>query len=313
MTNLERVKLALLSMQRYPWEQGVAAQAFLELGDLDTAIRLAQAAVQRQGADGRVAQIGPAETVTDPAACGEAILAAARISGDPALHAGAQSMLDYLLHTAPRAEDGTLYHLVDQPQVWIDSLYMAPPFLAVAGHPAEAVHQIDGITRRLWQPEKRLFAAIWDEARGLVRAEAWGVGNGWAAAGLARVIAALAAGPDRERLVALVTDLLDGCLAHQRADGRFHNVVDDPATFVETNLAQMLATTIYRGLGDGWLSAAYRPAADRMRAAAHAQVDADGWVRNVCGAPTFDHPGIAAEGQAFFLLMEAACAHLPPE
>jgi unsaturated rhamnogalacturonyl hydrolase len=313
MPTRDRVKQALLSMQRYPWEQGVAAQAFLELGDLETATRLAQAAVQRQAADGRLAQIGPAETVTDPAACGEAVLVASRLSGDPELHEGTRKMLDYLMHAAPRAEDGTLYHLVDQPQVWIDSLYMGPPFLAVVGHPEEAVRQIDGITRRLWMADKRLFAAIWDEARGLVRAEAWGVGNGWAAAGLARVIAALSEGPDRGRLAALVTELLDGCLAHQRADGLFHNVADDPSTFVETNLAQMLAYTIYRGLGDGWLSTAYRPAADRMRAAAHAKVDADGWVRDVCGAPTFDRPGIAAEGQAFFLLMEAAFARMTPD
>jgi hypothetical protein len=31
-----------------------------------------------------------------------------------------------------------------------------------------------------------------------------------------------------------------------------------------------------------------------------------GLVRGVCGSPEFDHPGTATEGQAFFLLMEAA-------
>ena len=31
-----------------------------------------------------------------------------------------------------------------------------------------------------------------------------------------------------------------------------------------------------------------------------------GLVQGVCGAPHFDHPGTAAEGQSFFLLMEAA-------
>ena len=37
----ERVKRALLSMQRHNWEQGVAAQAFLEAGDKDIAIAMA--------------------------------------------------------------------------------------------------------------------------------------------------------------------------------------------------------------------------------------------------------------------------------
>jgi unsaturated rhamnogalacturonyl hydrolase len=111
---------------------------------------------------------------------------------------------------------------------------------------------------------------------------------------------------ERQRLTLYVRQVIDGCLARQREDGLFHNVVDDPTTFVETNLAQMLAYSIYRGIQGGWLDGTYRAHADRMRAAAHSQVDALGLVQGVCGSPDFDHPGTATEGQAFFLLMEAA-------
>jgi hypothetical protein len=45
-----------------------------------------------------------------------------------------------------------------------------------------------------------------------------------------------------------------------------------------------------------------------MRAAARAKVDQFGFVQGVCGAPDFDHAGVAAEGQAFFLMMEVAAA-----
>jgi len=83
-------------------------------------------------------------------------------------------------------------------------------------------------------------------------------------------------------------------------------VLDDPATFVETNAAQMFAYTIYRGVRSGWLARGYLEQADKIRAAAHAKVDAYGLVHGVCGAPNFDRPGTATEGQAFFLLMEAA-------
>jgi rhamnogalacturonyl hydrolase YesR len=86
----------------------------------------------------------------------------------------------------------------------------------------------------------------------------------------------------------------------------FHNVVDQPGTFTETNLAQMLAYTIYTGMRLGWLEESYRTTANRMRAAAHQKVDRFGLVQGVCGAPDFDHAGTAPEGQAFFLLMEAA-------
>jgi hypothetical protein len=47
-----------------------------------------------------------------------------------------------------------------------------------------------------------------------------------------------------------------------------------------------------------------------MRKAARAKVDDLGYVRDVCGSPTFEKPGTATEGQAFFILMEAAARDL---
>jgi rhamnogalacturonyl hydrolase YesR len=306
---VETVKQALLSMQRASWEQGVAAQAFLELGDTELVILMAKEAVLRQKADGRLATLGSDEAVTDPAANGEAVLYAAQVTGDPQFHEAAYRMLDYLLHKAPKTDRGVLHHITTRPQVWIDAMYMAPPFLASAGHFDEAVRQIVGMRELLWDREKRLFSHIWDDGqKQFARKDCWGVGNGWAAAGITRVISAL---PDmmaaeKALLVGYAREVIDGCLTHQREDGLFHNVVDVPTTFVETNLAQMLAYSIYRGIRRGWLSASYRESADRMRQAAYAKVDKYGLVQGVCGSPTFDHPGTAAEGQAFFLLMEAA-------
>jgi rhamnogalacturonyl hydrolase YesR len=300
-------------MQRHSWEQGVAAQAFLELGERDLVVLMAREAVLRQHPDGRLALVGGVNAVTDPAAVGEAVLFATRITGDARLQDAADRMRDYLLHTAPRNAAGTLYHIIDRPQIWVDSMYMAPPFLAAAGCPAEAVRQIEGFRAVLWHAQARLYAHQWDEGmQTWARAAHWGVGNGWAAAGLARVIAALPPemAAERARLVAYARDLIASCLSHQRPDALYHDVVDDPSTFVEVNLAQMLAYTIYRGMHDGWLDARFRDHADRMRQAAHARVDAYGLVQGVCGAPHFDHPGTAPEGQAFFLLMESAYQRL---
>jgi unsaturated rhamnogalacturonyl hydrolase len=97
-SKIERVKQALLSMQRASWEQGVAAQAFLELGEADLVILMAKEAVLRQKADGRLAALGSDEAVTDPAANGEAVLYGARATGDTRFHEAAYRMLDYLLH-----------------------------------------------------------------------------------------------------------------------------------------------------------------------------------------------------------------------
>lgn len=304
-----RVRRVMLALQRASWEQGAAAQAALEEGDWDLTTLLAREAVLRQGADGRLAQLGADPGVTDAAAAGEAVVFAAAATGDPGLARGAERLLGWLVHRAPRAADGVLFHQLPGGEIWSDSAWMAPPFLAVAGQPGEAVRQLRGLRRRLHVSSTGLWAHRWSEPEGrLVRAAAWGVGNGWAAAGAARTLGHLppAMAAERAELAQQVRALVEACLAHQRPDGLFHDVVDDPATFVETNLAQMLAWTIYRGVAAGWLPDALVERAEAMRDAAVRKVDASGYVQGVCGSPSFDRPGTAAEGQAFFLMMESA-------
>ena len=306
---VEKVKMAMLTMQRDAWEQGVAAQALLEFGEQTLVVLMAREAVLRQHTDGRLAVVRETDAVTDPSANGEAVLFAARVTAEPVFKEAADRMLYYLLEKAPRTRDGTLHHITSRPQLWIDSMYMAPPFLAVAGYPHIAVRQVEGLRRRLWNKEKKLFSHIWDEgAQDFARNDFWGVGNGWAAAGMTRIIQVLpeAMKEEKQRLIVYVKEVIDGCLAHQREDGLFHDVVDNRQTFVETNLAQMLAYTIYRGVRGGWIDENYCPVADSMRVAVYARVDDEGLVQGVCGSPTFDHSGTATEGQAFFLLMEAA-------
>jgi rhamnogalacturonyl hydrolase YesR len=250
---------------------------------------------------------------TDPAMGGEAYWRAGQVTGDAEIQEAVRGLLEWILHKAPRAADGTLYHVFKEPQVWSDGFNGAPPFLAATGHYDEALRQIDGFRRRLWDSKKKLLAHIWDDGeKADNRKEYWGGGNGWAAAGLARVIRALPVDrkEDRQRLAAFVTELIDGCLSHQRADGLFHDVVDRPDTFVEANLAQMLAFAIYTGTLGGWLPERYLEAADRMRNAARGKMDSFGYVQSVCGAPNFDRQGTSTEAQAFAIMMEAAGSKL---
>jgi unsaturated rhamnogalacturonyl hydrolase len=310
---VEKVKLSMLAMQREAWEQGVAMQALLEWGDRDMVIRMAHGAMLRIDDDGRLGMVSDNHGVTDPAANGEGVLFAAKATGDPLFRAGADRMLGYLMKTAPRTADGTLHHIDHKPQVWVDSMYMAPPFLAVAGRPGEALEQIAGFRRLLWNGPAQLFSHIWDDGRKAFERKAfWGVGNGWAAAGMTRVLRALPEDmrAEKKRLAGYIREGLDGCLRHRRPDGLFHDVVDDPKTFVEANLSQMLSYAIFRGVKGGWLPKSYLDQAAVMRGAATAKVDELGYVRDVCGSPTFEKPGTATEGQAFFILMEAAARDL---
>jgi rhamnogalacturonyl hydrolase YesR len=305
---IARATRAAFAMQRRDWEQGILAQALLEAGEREQVILLTRAAMVQATPDGRMGVVvsgGP----TDPAMGGAAYAQAAKWTGDAEMRMAVDGLLEWIRHKAPRSRDGILYHVFDGPEMWSDGFNGAPPFLAAMGFYDEALKQIEGFRARLWNEKKRLLAHIWDDGKRQFKdGHFWGGGNGWAAAGLARVIRSWPRerGAERARLAEFGRQIVDGCLARQRADGLFHDVVDEPATFVETNLAQMLAYAIFSGIGEGWMPSRYRSHADGMRATARAKMDAHGFVRGVCGAPEFNRPGVSTEGQAFCILMEAA-------
>jgi rhamnogalacturonyl hydrolase YesR len=306
--NLTKVMLVLLTMQRASWEHGVAMQAFLENGNHDILILMAKEAVLRQTSDGQFSVVYHDSGVTDPAASGEAVLWAYKATGEHFYKEACDRMLDYLLYKAPRT-DGILHHVKERPEVWVDAMYMAPPFLSLAGRPAEAIKQIRGWKECLWDNNQHLFYHIYNiKEKRFVRQEFWGVGNGWAAAGIARVISSLPENMIKERneLIELNKLLIHSCLNYLRPDGLFHDVINKPETFIETNLSQMLAYTIFRGISENWLGKELSGAANKMRDAANKKIDEKGFVQGVCGSPHFNSPGTAAEGQAFNILMEAA-------
>ena len=313
---IERVKIATLGMQRYDWEQGTVAQALLEMGELDLAIAFARGAILRQE-KGRFSIMKGNGPISDCSSVGEAVLFAARYTGDPIFQQGADEMLQVIKTTTHKTLEGIIYH-TQEPQkgIWSDFNYMLPPFLAAAGEFQEAIKQIDGCRKYLYNQKDQLYSHMWDDEKKVMnRADYWGVGNGWSAAGMTRVIKML---PDsmmdeKKKLIGYVRDLLDGCLKHLRPDGTFYNVINNPDTFVEINLSQMLCYTIFRGVATGYLDSSYLKPTEIMRKAANDRVDHLGYVHDVCGVPNFDRPYFAPEGQAFYLLMETAASDLAKE
>jgi unsaturated rhamnogalacturonyl hydrolase len=305
---IERATAAALAMQRRDWEQGIFAQALLQSGQRDRLIQITRGAMVQQTPDGRMGVVGSGGP-TDPAMGGPAYAQAAKWTAEPEMLNAVKRMLEWIRIKAPRNSDGILYHTFEAPQMWSDGVNGAPPFLAAMGFYDEALHQIEGYGKPLFNPEKKLMAHIWDDQKHqLIDPAFWGGGNGWTAAGLARVIRSLPEerAEDRKRLAVFAREVIDGCLKHQRFDGLFHDVVDQPATFVETNLAQMLSFSIYQGITDQWLPQEYRKHADKMRTAARVKMDRFGFVLGACSAPDFDRPGISTEAQSFCILMEAA-------
>jgi len=320
MRKLEKVKRAMLTMQRYSWEQGVAAQAMIESGEKEWAMLLAREAVHRSIPDGRVAVMGNFSGITDPCANGEAIGFARNETSDPLFVEAYNKLLEWAVRLAPRNNAGIVYHLEAEPEFWVDSFYMLPPFLAYAGYFEEAIKQIDGYWSALFDKNSGLLSHMWhDDKKKFTRKDFWGVGNGWALAGMSRVLSML---PENERdyrqiLISRIMTILVNSIRYQRKDNLFHDVINDPDSFVETNFPQMLAYTIFSGLASGWLpefddenKTNWLKIANNIRGAVYNMVDDFGYVQGVCGAPDFNRSGNAVEGQAFFILMEAAAQKL---
>jgi unsaturated rhamnogalacturonyl hydrolase len=310
---IARVLTATIGMQRFNWEQGTVAQALLEMGELDLVVSFARAAIMRQ-MEGRFSVIAGNNPINDCSSVGEAVLFAGKLTGDPIFKKGVDEMINVIKTTPHKNEEGIVYH-TQEPTKYImsDAFYMLPPFLAAAGEYDESLKQIEGFRKYLYHKQDQLYSHMWDGPnKRFEREDYWGVGNGWTAAGLTRVVKLLPDNrlEDKKRLIIYIKEVVDGCLIYLREDGLFHNVVNKPETFVEVNLSQMISYTIFRGVSAGYLESSYLDKAEKMRKAANGKVDYLGYVQNVCGVPSFDRPYVAPEGQAFYLLMETAAKDL---
>ncbi|TVR73789.1 MAG: glycosyl hydrolase [Marinilabiliales bacterium] len=304
-----KVKMAMLSLQKQNWEHGIAAQAFVESGDETMMILMAREAVTRQGADGRLAVISTANGINDSATPLEAVLRTAEITGDESMKEAADRMLEYLFERAPRTEEGYIHHSYHGPELWADSIYMAPPFVAYAGYPEEAYRQAKAIIDRLWIEEEALFAYRWNAETGEIsHSNLWGLANAHAIAGMTKLIGHLppAMSAESNILKGFVRQHLEGCLRYMRDDYLFHNNINEPSTFVETSLAMRVADSVFKGIKEGWLENDYLDTALNIRTAVHEKVDDLGYVTGVPGPTTYARPAWSSEGQAFFLMMEAS-------
>jgi unsaturated rhamnogalacturonyl hydrolase len=306
---IKRVKNAVLGMQRYDWEQGTVGQAFLELGDTELAVSLARGAILRQE-NGRFSVLKGNGPITDCSSIGEVVLFAWEKTGDPMFKKGADEMLEVFQKSIHKTPEGIMFH-TQEPDKWMmsDANYMLPPFLAACGEYKEAIKQIDGWRHYLYNEKEKLYSHIYDyPAKTFKRKDFWGTGNGWSAAGFCRVIKLLPESmkEDKKKLIGYTKDVIDGCLKYMNTDGTFHDVVNKPETFIEVNLSQMIAYSIYRGVDAGFLDKAYIVKAELMRKAANDRIDQYGYIHDVCGCPGFDRSYFSPEAEAFYLLMEAA-------
>ncbi len=308
---IEKSITAMLCMQRQCWEHAVGGRALIHAGKCEMAVLFAKDAALRQRPDGRPGMVEDCTASTDAIAHMPVLAYALQETRDAKLETALSEMKRYAYEVAPRDAEGTLYHVIDAPQFWSDCTYMAPPSFATIGDFNESMKQFRGAKKALWDSEKKMMRHIYDDGKKVwIRDKFWGGGNGWTAAGLAEVLCMLPAEMSAEKaeLTAWLEEILTGCMAYRRADGLFHDVIDEPDTFIESNLGQMLAFAIYHSVTGGHLSERWLKEAHIMREAAIHKIDEYGVIQGACSSPAFDRSGTSTEAQAFTIMMETAAA-----
>ncbi|KAF9265957.1 hypothetical protein L218DRAFT_1019001 [Marasmius fiardii PR-910] len=270
------------------------------------------------------------DSAADPASIGPAVLLAAWTNSQNQDGSGlnytaaAKSQLEYLYSSAvPKTSDGAISHRVPEVQLWSDFVYMVPPFLAYYGVQtdnatliAAAYEQIklyrnylmDKDAGNLWK-----HVLLGSNRSGFPANDNghWATGNGWAAAGMLRVLATIkyssyASSFENEQadLVNWTKEIHKAMYSSLDSTNIFTNYVvysskkshSGNTSFYDAASTALMATTVYRLalLSDKYH---YLPNAENSRRTLFAN-NSDGSMRHF----TSDGP----EGQAFVLMMHAS-------
>jgi len=276
------------------WELGTRSQALLELNaksysvlsgnslpppstistnladPMSTVLSIAKSVVSNRSTSNS-GKVGPQPLMNDsaagdPTSLGMVVLLAnwtGQQRTDGFDYAGAaQDQLDFLFQDVPRTSDGAISHRTDQLQLWSDFVYMAPPFVAYFGMMSqnqtllsEAYNQIslyrkylrDSSANNLWK-HIQLGVGV-DDGH-------WSTGNGWAAAGMLRVLGTIQNSKyaksmmsEQKDLGNWVKEIQDGMYGVLDSNWLFKNYPDQDLSatnFYDASSTAIMASTVYR-------------------------------------------------------------------
>ncbi|KAG8973142.1 hypothetical protein FRB90_009988, partial [Tulasnella sp. 427] len=252
----------------------------------------------------------------------------------------AEDQLSLLLNATPRSVDGAISHRTESVQLWSDFVYMVPPFLAYYGVLTSnktlisaSYDQIKLYRNYLYDSSSHLWRHITtapidstgppgdpsNTAFSFNDTGYWSTGNGWAAAGMLRVLGTIKNSPyskqfshEQDDLQDWISDIHNGMTAQLPDSGLFYNYVNDPTTGTDAASTALFAATVYRAVTlyspDHYGN--YVDAAEKARQALYANngtvhFDSEGWLQPVVNPNSFHEMGKESpEGQAFALQMD---------
>ncbi|KAJ7346965.1 hypothetical protein DFH08DRAFT_206749 [Mycena albidolilacea] len=290
--NISSVATIAQALPSHSWEFGTATQALLELyspllsvfgptpfpvqtlspSDV-LGLAYAQAKIpQPFGIHGLSNGDG---AVGDPASLGVGAVMIGKT--DSSFSVAAQQEIDYVVGLAPKWPNGAISHRADVAELWADFIYMAPPFIAFFAADSNNASLLEtaylqcGLYREvlLFGSNASTFSAVgtsdtdgrWHHIVGPQSAEPglWSSSNGWAAAGMARVLATIIKAPVAvgtqwrataiADLTAWIKEIVDGARSSPTDDDLLRNYLNDTTTghgFGEISGSSLIASVAYR-------------------------------------------------------------------
>lgn len=217
----------------------------------------------------------------------------------------------HILNESLRLPDGTWARVnPDSLTVWADDLFMGGVLMVRAGRALdgdlgdrafdEAARQTLAIDRLLRDPALDVYHHGYFARTDERSSSRWGRANGWTMLAKTDILRHLPTDhPQYGEVLAVFQRHAAGLLALQSADGRWHQVLDNPETFLETTATAAFVRAFAEGIVQGWLPAErYREAVERGWAALARQVRPDGTVEGIVpGTPIyFDDAQYQARG-----------------
>ncbi len=202
----------------------------------------------------------------------------------------AERVADHMMNDASRLPDGTFARFTpDSMSVWADDLFMSSIFLLkyykLTGDQKyldEVAEQVLNFDRYLIDEPSGLYWHGYFSGEGKHSSSKWGRANGWTIMAKVELLLAMPEDhPKRAEVLEAFKRHCEGLLEVQSDDGRWHQVLDDPNSYLETSATAMFVRGFARGAVEGWLDReAYAPAIEKGWASLTRQFNEEG---NVIG------------------------------
>lgn len=209
---------------------------------------------------------------------------------------------EWLMKELPRTKDGGFQHvtsaigdrngvLLNEGQLWVDTLFMAGLFLQQAGlrygrkdWQEEAMHQLLVHIKYLYRKENGLFyhgfSFLRNDNFGGIH---WCRGNSWFTLGLPLLLenAKDTDGGTKRYLLDTFRDHAEALRQLQAPSGLFHTILDGADSYEEASGSAAIAAGVLRGIRLGCLDESYRPFAEKIVEGLLSVIGPDGVVDKV--------------------------------